>query len=78
MAQQVKNPPAMKETQEMGVQSLDQVDPLEKKMATHSHILAWEIPWPPPPALGAGLVLSTRALLAPWGAGPLTRQGGRC
>ena len=41
----VKNPPAMKETQEMGVQSLDQVDPLEKKMATHSHILAWEIPW---------------------------------
>ena len=27
------------------VQSLGQVDPLEKGMATHSSILAWEIPW---------------------------------
>ena len=25
--------------------SLGQEDPLEKKMATHSGILAWEIPW---------------------------------
>ena len=41
----VKNPPAMKETQEIRVQSLGQADPREKKMATHSHILAWEIPW---------------------------------
>ena len=41
----VKNPPAMKETEEMGVQSLGQVGPLEKKMATHSHTLAWEILW---------------------------------
>ena len=32
----------MKETQ---VQSLGQEDPLEKEMATHSSILAWEIPW---------------------------------
>ena len=31
--------------QEMWVQSLGQEDPLEKKMATHSSILAWEIPW---------------------------------
>ena len=31
--------------QEMQVQSLGQADPLEKKMATHSSILAWEIPW---------------------------------
>ena len=38
----VKNLPAMKETQ---VQSLGQEDPLEKGMATHSSILAWEIPW---------------------------------
>ena len=38
----VKNPPAMQETQ---VQSLDQEDPLWKEMATHSSILAWEIPW---------------------------------
>ena len=38
----VKNLPAMQETQ---VQSLGQEDPLEKKMATHSRILAWKIPW---------------------------------
>ena len=38
----VKNPPAMQETQ---VQSRDQEDSLEKGMATHSSILAWEIPW---------------------------------
>ena len=31
--------------QEMQFQSLDQEDSLEKKMATHSSILAWEIPW---------------------------------
>ena len=27
------------------VQNLDQEDPLDKEMATHSYILAWEIPW---------------------------------
>ena len=31
--------------QEMQVQSLGQEDPLEKEMATHFIILAWEIPW---------------------------------
>ena len=31
--------------QEMWVQSLGQKDPLEKEIATHSRILAWEIPW---------------------------------
>ena len=31
--------------QEMWVRSLGQEDPLEKEMATHSSILAWEIPW---------------------------------
>ena len=31
--------------QEAWVQSLGQEDPLEKEMATHSSILAWEIPW---------------------------------
>ena len=30
--------------QEMWVQSLVQEDPLEKEIATHSSILAWEIP----------------------------------
>ena len=28
-----------------GFNSLDQEDPLEKEMATHSSILSWEIPW---------------------------------
>ena len=31
--------------QEMQVKSLGWEDPLEKEMATHSSILAWEIPW---------------------------------
>jgi len=43
MAQQVKNPPAVQETQEIQVQSLGQEDPLEE-MATHSSILVWRIP----------------------------------
>ena len=42
VAPMVKNMLAMQETR---VQSLGQKDPLEKKMATHSNILAWEIPW---------------------------------
>ena len=42
VAQVVKNLPAMLETQ---VQSLGQEDPLQKKLATHSSILAWRIPW---------------------------------
>ena len=31
--------------QKIRVQSLGREDPLEKEMATHSSILAWEIPW---------------------------------
>ena len=31
--------------QETRVQSLSQEDPQEKEMATHSSILAWDIPW---------------------------------
>ena len=31
--------------QETQVQSLGWEDPLEEEMATHSSILAWEIPW---------------------------------
>ena len=42
MAQQEKNPSAAQET---WVLSLDQEDPLEKDMATHSGNLTWEIPW---------------------------------
>ena len=37
--------PALTAMQETQVQSLGQEDPLEKEMATHSSILAWEIPW---------------------------------
>ena len=44
MAQRVKNPPAMQETQEIQVQSLGWEDPLEEEMATHASILAWKIP----------------------------------
>ena len=39
---EVKNPPAMQETQ---FQSLGGEDPLEEEMSTHSSMLAWEIPW---------------------------------
>ena len=42
VAQLVKNLPAMQETR---VWYLSQEDPLEKEMATHSSIPAWEIPW---------------------------------
>ena len=41
VTQKVKNVPVMRET---WVRSLGWKDPLEKKMATHSSILAWEIP----------------------------------
>ena len=40
MAQQVKNPPAVQETQKMQVQSLGQEDSLEKETAIHFSILA--------------------------------------
>ena len=42
VAQMVKRLHAMRET---WVQSLGWEDPLEKKMATHSSMLAWKIPW---------------------------------
>ena len=38
----IKNVPTK---QEMQVQSLGWEDPMEKEMAAHSSILAWEIPW---------------------------------
>ena len=42
VAQLVKNLPAMWET---WARSLGWEDPLEKRKATHSNILAWRIPW---------------------------------
>ena len=40
-----KHVPAMQETQETWVRSRVQEEPVEKGMATHSSILAWETPW---------------------------------
>ena len=40
----------MKEVQETRVRFLDQEDPLEEEMATHSSILAWRIPWTEKPS----------------------------
>ena len=42
VAQMVKTLPTM---WEIPVQILSQEDPREKRMATHSNILAWRIPW---------------------------------
>ena len=42
MAQTVKHLPTLRETRD---QSLGWEDLLEKEMATHSSILAWEMPW---------------------------------
>ena len=39
------NPPASEGDIRDGVPCLDQVDPLEEGMATHSSTLAWRIPW---------------------------------
>ena len=42
---------------EMWIQSLGQEDPLEKEIATHSSILAWEIPWTEEPGGLQSMVL---------------------
>ena len=42
MAQRIESLPVMQET---WAESLGWEDPLEKEMATHSSILAWEISW---------------------------------
>ena len=54
VAQTVRNLPAMQETQ---VWAQGQEDPLEKGMAIHSSILAWEILWTEEPG----------GLHSPWG-----------
>ena len=45
MAHQVKNLPAMQESQEMQLRSLGWEYALEEGMATHSSIPAWRMPW---------------------------------
>jgi len=47
MALMVKDLPTIPQT---WVRSLDQEDPLEKRMATYSSILAWRIPWTEEPS----------------------------
>ena len=61
VAQRLKHLPAMWET---WVRSLGREDPLEEEVATHSSILAWEIPW-------------TRSLAgySPWGHKRVRPQG---
>ena len=54
----VKNLPGVQET---SGQSLGQEDPLEKGMATHSSILAWEMPGPEEPG-GLGSTVSQKCL----------------
>ena len=54
MAQRVEHLPTMQET---WVRSLGWEDPLEKAMATHSHIFAWEIPWTKEPGGLQSMVL---------------------
>ena len=53
MALVAKILPAMQKMQEKKIQSLVQEDPLEEAMATHSHILAWRIPWTEEPGRGS-------------------------
>ena len=62
----------MWETQETQVRSLDQEDPVEKEMETHSSTLAWKIPWREEPgglqSMGSQRVghSSTPAWKIPW------------
>ena len=61
VSQMVKRLPAMRET---WVQSLGLEDPLEKEMATHSSILAWEIPWTEEPERLQSMGLQSRTQLS--------------
>ena len=61
VAQMVKNLLAMPET---GVQSLGWEDPLEKGMATHSNILAWEIPCTEEPGMLQSMDLQSQTQLS--------------
>ena len=61
MAQTVKSLPARQETR---LQSLGQEGPLEKRMATHSSILAWRIPCTEEPGGLQSLGLQSRTRLS--------------
>ena len=65
----VKNPPANTGDtgeQETWVWSLDQEDPLEEEMATHSSILAWKIPWTEEPDWLQSMGLQSWTRLSNW------------
>ena len=47
---EVKTCLLMQKTQEMGVLSLGQENPLKEDMVTHSSIPGWEIPWTEEPS----------------------------
>ena len=47
----------------MSVRSLDQLDPLEEEMATHSSILVWEVTWTKEPGWLQFMGLQSRTLL---------------
>ena len=79
VAQSVKSLPAIWVTL---FQSLGQEDPLEKKMATHSSLLAWRIPWTEEPGglQSTGLQESDTTLVAkppPRGSGILHQRPGK-
>ena len=57
----VKNPPAM---QEVLVPSPGWEDPLEEKMAIHSSILAWRIPWTEEPGRLQSMRSQSQTLLS--------------
>ena len=63
---EVKNLPGMQETWEMQVQSMAQEDALEVKMATHSSILAWKIPWTEEPGRLQSMGSQTQTQLSDW------------
>ena len=50
--------------QEMQVPSLGGEDPLEEKMATHSSIFAWEIPWTEEPSKLQSMQLQSQTPLS--------------
>ena len=66
VAQMAKN---MSATQETRVQCLGWVDPLEKGMATHPSIHAWEIPWTEEPSESRSVISDSfrpHGLYSPW------------
>ena len=56
----------MQEMQETQVGSLEWEDPLEEKMATHSSILAWKIPWTEEPGKLQSIELQRATQLSNW------------